>query len=157
MLRKKARHLKAYYTGEGKIIEEVLLNYRISEKENQKNQRKRISILRTKATIRKIENILNQLDIMDKPAVNVIGNDKQVEDIKRWIYANNIEKFAFKTVEYYNLVDSNSFVIASINQYGDLEFKPYGSESLYDVYHINGVLKIVTLRSKRLAEKKRGL
>lgn len=153
--RAKAELFKAYYNGDGKKLDEILLNYRVRESENQKNQRKRITISRTKHVTKQIENVLDQLDIMDKPAINIVCEKEEIRNIVgNWVYNNNISSYAFNAVKYHNLIDANSFMIAAVNKYGEVEFKPYTSDSLYDVYVVNGVLQVVTFVSTRKTKEK---
>lgn len=143
-----AIYQKKLYTGTGQ--DEILTTYRTKESDSQKLQRKRITITRTKHVVRQIENVLNQLDIMDKPAVSIITpNEKNKEYLEEYIYNNNLSSYAFDMVKYYNLIDANTYLCCRKNKYGDIEFKPITSENIYDVYSVNGVLKAVIFKFPR--------
>ena len=152
-----AAYQKAMYLGSGETLDKLLWEYRTKESDPQKKQRKRITISRSKHTIRQIENVINQLDTMDKPAINVIPvekDDPRADIMKEWIYNNNIASFCFEMVKYNNIVDANSFCVAGINEYNDLEFKVYPSSSVYDFYIVNGNLQYVIFQSERTVNKK---
>lgn len=149
-----AIYQKKLYTGKNQ--DEILTSYRIKESENQKNQRKRITITRTKHVVRQIENVLNQLDIMDKPAISILTkSDKARQYLNDYVYNNNIASFAFQMVKYYNLIDANAFLTCRQNEYGDIEFTPVLSSNLYDFYSVNGILKAVVFRFEREVNKEK--
>lgn len=145
---KDAAYQTLLYTGQGQ--DDILTEYRSKESTNQKNQRKRITITRTKHVVKQIENVLNQLDIMDKPAMSVITDNEKIKDeLTAYIYNNNLSTFAFDMVKYHNIVDANAFLICRENQYGDIEFVPTKSNNLHSVYSVNGVLKAVVFKYER--------
>jgi len=145
---KDAQYQKAIYTGEGQ--RSILLKYRERETENQKNDRERITISRTKHIAHQIENVLNQLDIMDKPAISVIHENDEVKDVlAKHIYDNNLNNLAFKFVKYYNIVDANTFLVCGYNRFGDIEFTPLTSDSVYDFYIVNDRIKWVIFQVER--------
>ena len=146
-----AEYQKAIYTGEGQ--KEILLKYRERESENQKKDRERITISRTKHIAHQIENVLNQLDIMDKPAISIIHeNEDRKAEITKYIYDNNINNLAFKFVKYYNIVDANTYLVCGLNKNGDIEFTAITSDSVYDFYIVNNILKWVVFRIERKFE-----
>jgi hypothetical protein len=149
---KKALFLNKIYTGEGQ--DEILLDYRKRESTPQKEDRKRITITRTKHVVRQIENVFNQLDFMDKPAIKVISKNERVEDsLNQYIYDNNLDSYAFSLVRYHNFVDANSFVVCREGELQDVEFKVVTSANLYDVFYSNGILKGVVFRFEREVDK----
>jgi len=95
-----AKYQKAIYTG--KEQDYILYEYRKAESDNQKKQRSRISITRTKHKGRQIENTINQLEVMDKPAIKVLHeNPEIVASLDSFIQKNNIKTLAFDYVKYY--------------------------------------------------------
>jgi hypothetical protein len=140
---------KKIYTGLDQ--EDIVTEYRKKESKNQKDQRNRITISRTKHVSRQIENILNQLDLLDKPSIDILheSNENIVDDIKTWIYNNNIDKLAFEFVKFNNLVDSNACIIAGLNEFEELEFTVYNSSQLYDIYVLNDFIKYVVFKIER--------
>jgi hypothetical protein len=149
---KKATLLKKIYTGEGQ--DEILLDYRKRESVGQKEDRKRITITRTKHIVKQTENVFNQLDFMDKPAIKVISKNERVsESLNQYIYDNNLDSYAFNLTRYYNLIDSNTFIVCREGEFQDVEFKVVTSSQLYDVYYSNAVLKGVVFRFERESEK----
>lgn len=143
-----ANNQLSYYTGKGQ--DKMLLSYRERETVEQKDQRKRLYIARTKHVIRTIENIYNQLDKMDKPAVNIVTeNDKVKSELENFIYQNNLDNLAFERVKYYNLVDANSFLTCRKTQFDDIIFQPVTSHNLYDFYFVNNKLKWVIFEFER--------
>ncbi|MFO0201992.1 MAG: hypothetical protein ACK528_02570, partial [Alphaproteobacteria bacterium] len=150
---KDAEYQKAIYTGEGQ--KDILLKYRERETENQKKDRERITISRTKHIAHQIENVLNQLDIMDKPAISIIHeNDNKRDELSKYIYDNNINNLAFKFVKYYNIVDANTYLLCGINKNEDIEFTPVTSQNVYDFYIVNDILKWVVFKIERKHDNK---
>lgn len=139
---KEAEFNKAMYTGEGQ--KEILLSYRKNELKEQKDQRERITISRTKHICRKIENIYDELKILDRAAVNITKDEDGKLDKK--IYELNIENLSFELVKYYNLIDSNAFVVFGVNDYQDIEFKVITSNMVYDYYINSGQLKFLIIK-----------
>jgi len=138
----------SYYTGQGQ--DKMLLSYRERESVEQKEQRKRLYIARTKHVIRTIENIYNQLDKMDKPAINIVSNNERFkEGLESYIYQNNLDSLAFQFVKFYNLIDANTFLTCRKNEYDDIVFHPVQSFNLYDFYFVNNQLKWVIFRFER--------
>lgn len=124
---------KAYYTGEK--LTELITKYRINETAKQKEQRDRITIKRTKHVCSQIENILDQLQTLDSPAINIdIDSESKKEQIEQILYNLNITEQAFNYVKYYNIVDPNSFLICSVNEFNEPEFDIVES---HDVYSFN--------------------
>jgi hypothetical protein len=148
-----AEYQRAIYTGEGQ--KDILLKYRERESVNQKKDRERITISRTKHIAHQIENVLNQLDIMDKPAISIIHEkDDVVDDLSKYVYDNNINNLAFKFVKYFNIVDANTYLVCGINKYEDIEFTAITSESVYDFYIVNDVLKWIVFKIERKYKEK---
>lgn len=149
-----AKYQKSLYSGNGQ--DEILLKYREKESINQKEQRKRITISRTKHITKQIENVLNQLDVMDKPAISVFSPNENVkEELSNYIYNYNIDNLAFELVKYYNLIDANAFLTCRQNQFDDIEFQPVESTNLYDYYIYNNVIKFVIFKFERMIANKR--
>lgn len=142
------------YTGLNQ--EEIVTKYRVKESKAQKDQRNRITISRTKHVTRQIENIINQLDLLDKPAIDILHetNENIVNDIKDWVYNNNIDKLAFEFVKHNNLVDANACIIAGLNEFEELEFTVYNSDAIYDIYVLNDYIKYIVFRVQRKAKDK---
>lgn len=65
----------------GKDLDEIITDYRKNESKNQKDQRKRITIGRSKHLIRQIGNVFDYLKMMDSPVSNIITTDKTYKDI----------------------------------------------------------------------------
>lgn len=137
------------YTGKGQ--EKIVTDYRAKESVNQKDQRNRITISRTKSYVRQIENILNQLDLLDKPAIDILHESKEdvVNDIKNWIYQNNIDKLAFEFVKHNNLIDANACIIGGLNEFEELEFIVYNVSNLFDIYVLNDQIKYICFKIER--------
>lgn len=149
---KDAEFQSSIYTGKNQ--DAILHEYRKRESNDQKAQRSRITISRTKHTARQIENVINQLDTMDKPAINVIHPNENIQDsLLSWIYNNNISSLAFDFVKYYNIVDANAFIIGGVNEFEELEFKAYPVSCVYDFHVVNKSLKYVMFTSKRTYDK----
>ena len=133
----------------GKNLDKVLFDYRKKETENQKEQRKRITIGRSKHLIRQIENVIDQLDIMDKPAINVIHTNENTSDsLLDYIYNNNINKLAFDWCKYYNLVDANCWIVCRQIE-DEVVFEEIHATNLYDLKTVNGAFKYVIFRFER--------
>lgn len=143
------------YTGLNQ--EDIITKYRIKESKPQKDQRNRITISRTKHKTRQIENIINQLDLLDKPAIDILHetNINAVNDIKEWVYNNNIDKLAFEFVKHNNLIDANACIVAGLNEYGDLEFMVYNSNLLFDIYVLNDYIQYVCFKIERQTKEKK--
>ena len=143
-----AKFNKAMYTGLGQ--KEWLLNYRKEETKEQKDQRERITRTKTKHICRKIENVFDELTVLDKAAKAIqTSNTKQQEDIENWIYNENLEAFAFETVKYWNLIDSNAFCVFGKNKYDDVEFSVIPSDMIFRYYVKSGQLQFVIIKIKR--------
>lgn len=133
----------------GKDLDKILFDYRKRETDTQKEQRKRITIGRTKHIIRQIENVIDQLDIMDKPAINVIHkNDNVSEQLLSYIYNNNIARLAFDWCKYYNLIDANTWIVCRQIE-DEVIFEEITSNNLYDLKTQNGKFKWVIFRFER--------
>lgn len=131
--RENGEKFKAFYTGEGTYIEKLIKDYRPNESDNQKIQRSRITIRRTKHVCYQIENILDQLQTLDKAAVNIkIENESHQKGLEDSIYEMNIESQAFNFVKLHNITDPNSFIIGSIDELGEVVFDVIGVESVID-------------------------
>lgn len=138
------------YTGEGQA--EMVTSYRIGESVPQKNQRVRITITRTKHILRQVENVLNQLDMMDSPAIKFISKKKNTqdeEDLDQYSYDNNMNSFAFETVKYYNIVDANAICTVGINSFDEIEFRIFDASEIYDSRTVNNILKWVIVKEER--------
>jgi len=133
----------------GKDLDKILFDYRKKETELQKEQRKRITIGRTKHIIKQIENVIDQLDIMDKPSINVIHNDDQVsQELLSYIYNSNINRLAFEWCKYYNIIDANTWVVCRQTN-DEVIYEVATSSNLYDVKIQNGKFKYVVFRFER--------
>lgn len=135
----------------GKDLDKILFDYRKRESIPQKEQRKRITIGRTKHIIRQIENMIDQLDIMDKPSINVVTQEKDEakrEELLNYIYNNNIQDLAFQYTKYYNLTDSNAFLICRMDK-ETVTFDVVESYHLYDLKILNNNYEYVIFRFKR--------
>lgn len=131
--RESGEKFKSYYIGEGDYIEKLIKEYRPKESDLQKEQRSRITIRRTKHVCYQIENILDQLQTLDKAALNVsIKNPNQKEQLQNDIYEMNIEAQAFNYVKLYNIIDPNAFMIGSIDKLGEIVFDIFGIENVID-------------------------
>lgn len=136
----------ALYTGVGQ--ESVLLNYRVMESEPQKKQRKRIYIPRTKHIVRQAENVLDQLDIMDKPSIKIIGkNENEVKDIEAWIYNNNIAALAYNYTKHANLIDANAILVCTESE-DNVSFKMIMVSDIIHIEVVNGVTDHIVVKSK---------
>lgn len=134
----------------GKNQDEIITNYRINESDNQKKQRKRITISRTKHIIRQIENVINQLANLDKPAIDVYHeNEAIIEDVKNFIYNNNLDKIAFEFIKHFNIVDANAFIVAGVNEVEEIDFVVYPSSAIFDMKVMNDNLKYVCFKLDR--------
>lgn len=144
-----AKLYNTFYTCDG--IDKIINEYRKAETDPQKLQRNRISIGRTKHLCRNIENVIDQLDIMDKPAINVISGQKNTENeerVRSWIYNDNINDLAFSYVKFYNMIDANTFIVC--RQDGeDIIFQPVQSGNLFDIKVVNKKIRYVIFRYKR--------
>jgi len=146
-----ARFQKAVYTGLNQDY--ILEQYRVLESEPQKAQRKRITTTRTKHTIRQAENVISQLEVMDKPSINVINESENIaEDLMSFIIKENINDLAFDFVSYYNMTDANAFVTCGENEFEEIEYKVIGVENLYDYRIVNKQLKLVIFQLPRKLE-----
>jgi hypothetical protein len=126
-IRKNAKMFLSFYTGEKQ--DDILLDYRKNENKDQKEQRKRIYIPRTKHICSQIENLLDQLHVLDTPAVSIKASSKE-EDINNIIYNNNLINQAFEFVKYYNIVDANALLVCGVDELGDIEFKAIQCENV---------------------------
>jgi hypothetical protein len=126
-IRDDAYLMKAYYTGKGQ--EAVLYDYRKNETKPQKDQRKRITIARSKAVMGNIENLLDQLHILDTPGIKITAKTKQ-DELKTIVYSQDVQELAFKYVKYYNLVDANAFLIGGVNELNEPEFSIIDSSNI---------------------------
>ena len=144
-----ARFQLAVYSGIGQDY--IVTDYRKSE---QKEQRLRITTTRTKHTSRQIENVIDQLEVMSKPAINVLCEDNQEaeEGIKQFITDDHISDLAFNFTKYYNMTDANAFLTCGENEHGDIEFNAIGVNNVYDYYMVNKKLKMVVFNSTRLTK-----
>lgn len=147
--RKDAQYYRIIYTGRNQ--KEILKNYRINETDIQKTQRYRISVNKTKALVGTIENVLDQLNLMDTPVINIIKeeyekDDPDIKDVENFIYENDIRDLAFKLTKYYNLVDANAFVTARINKFGDFVFDVVESSNVAGLYTANNMVKYVVFK-----------
>jgi hypothetical protein len=163
-IRRDADVFLAYYTGEGQ--DDILFDYRKSENKDQKNQRKRITIPRTKHVMGNVENLLDQLNILDTPAIRIKATSKE-EQLLNVVYDMDVAQMAFDYVKYQNLVDSNSFLVGGINELNEPEFTVIDSHNVlhfklkndrlqylitehksektlkeYRLYHQKGVIKL---------------
>jgi hypothetical protein len=145
---------KTWYYGSNQ--DEQITSYRERETKPQKDQRKRVSVKRSKHVIGKIENIINQLDIMDKPSTNVITkNDQQKELLEDWIYNNNISQLAFEFTKLYNIVDANSFVICRVDNEMNIQFKVTESANVWACSVMNANIQYVAFRYERQLQDKK--
>ena len=128
----------------GKNQDDILTNYRLKESDNQKAQRKRITKTRTKHVAKQIENILDQLRTLDKAAKVIEGKGKE-QDLKDYIYNNNIEKLAFEFVKYYNLTDANAYLVCGVNEHDDIIFTPVECKNIYEPLIINDNLRFLII------------
>lgn len=137
----------------GKELDKVLFDYRKNESDEQKKQRKRITIGRSKHIIRQVQNVIDQLDIMDKPAVNVLHkNDAIRENLLSYIYDNDINRLAFDWCKYYNLVDANAWIVCrQIND--EVVYEEIPCTNLYDIKVVNGAFRYVVFRFERMVGK----
>lgn len=90
--------------------------------------------------------------MMDEPMVNVIvkDNEKAEQDLLKEIYDNNLKDFAFENVKHYGaLIDANAFLKFSENKYGDVEFSIVTNDNLYDIYSVNGNIKVVIFKFEK--------
>lgn len=148
---KDAEFQKIIYTGEGQ--EKVLFNYRTKEDKNQKDQRKRISITRTKHVCNQAENLINWLQMMDTPMVKVLSegnNQKAVDELTTFIYDNNLIDLAFNKVKHFGaLLDANAYLKCAMNEYGDIQFQVLTIDNIYDIYQINDITKAICFKFVR--------
>lgn len=145
-----AKYQNKLYTGKGQ--EELITSYRIGESPSQKSQRVRITITHTKHMLRQIENVLNQLDMMDMPAMKFISKNKNIEDeaeLERYSYENNMNSFAFETVKFYNIIDANAICTVGVNSLDDIEFRIYESKEIHDSHTVNNIIKWVIVKEER--------
>jgi len=143
-----ARYQKAIYTGLDQDY--ILHEYRKRETKPQKEQRSRITATRTKHTTRKIENVINQLEVMEKPSIKILHNDEKVVNaLDVFIERNNISKLAFDYVKYYNITDSNAFVICGLNELEEVEYNTVSVNNIYDYKVSNKNLKYVVFKNTR--------
>ena len=146
---KDARFGKAVYTG---IDQEYILNeYRKKETKAQREQRNRITTTRTKHTANQIGNVIDQLELMSKPAINVIveGNEEAEKSLLQFINEDNISDMAFNYTKYYNMTDANAYLTCGINEDDEVEYKAVGVNNLYDYRMVNKQLKFVIFVSDR--------
>jgi hypothetical protein len=153
--RESAKMYKIIYTGKNQ--KDILKHYRILESDNQKDQRYRISINRTKALVGTIENVLDQLNLMDTPAINILKeeqkeDDKEIKDVENFIYENDIKDLAFKLTKYHNLVDPDAFVTARINEYDDFIFEVVSSSNVEAIYKANNIVKYVVFKFRSVSK-----
>lgn len=147
-----AKFQKAVYTGLGQ--EYILDQYRTKESKNQKEQRKRINISRTKHKSRQIENVIDQLEIMSAPSINVINPNKNIEkELNDYVYTECLSQLAFDYVKYYNLTDSMAFATCGVNEFDEIEYKVFEVNNIYDFKVTNKKLKLVVIKSERESSK----
>ena len=144
-----AKFQRNLYTG--KNLDDIITDYRTRESENQKKQRTRIAIGRSKNLIRQIENVFNYLSMLDNPNPDIIHKNEDVrKKLMSWVYNNNIVDYAFKTVKTYGgLIDANAYLVCGTNDEGELEFKVMKAANLYDIVHTNGLSSGVMFVTKR--------
>lgn len=137
---------RAIYSGKGH--DDIIFNYRKNESPEQKSQRKRIYIPRTKHIIKQIDNVLNQLNMMDSPTINIISKNEEARKfLLDYIYNYDLSDLAFNSVKNFGaLIDANAFIKFGENAYGDYEFKVVSCKNLYDFYVVNGKLKCVIFK-----------
>lgn len=146
---KDANYYRIIYTGKNQ--KEILKDYRTKESDIQKAQRYRISVNRTKALVGTVENVLDQLNLMDTPAINILKeeyekDDPEIKDVNDFIYENDIKDLAFKLTKYYNMVDPNAFVTARLNKMGDFVFEVVHSSNVAGIYTTNNLVKYVVFK-----------
>lgn len=149
---KDARFQRAVYTGQDQ--EYILSRYRTKESKTQVEQRNRITNTRTKHTARQIENVIDQLEVMDKPSIKVINEKEEIaRGVTDFIYDECLGQLAFDFVKYYNLTDANAFVVCGVNEYEEIEYRVLEVNNVYDYKTLNKKLKFVVFKSERKIEK----
>lgn len=138
-IQKLATFYTALYTGKGQ--EDILLNYRQSENDIQKKQRKRLTKTRTKHVIGNIENVFDKLRVIDKATINI-----KDERLLREIRERDIEDKAFEYVKYYNLTDPNAFIVFGQEE-DDYAFKIVKSSQIKDYQYDYDKLKYLWVKS----------
>lgn len=141
----KSNLYRQFYTGKGDFS--LLTQYRSKETDKQKAQRDRITIRRTVAVCHQIEHTLDKLQTLDKAAISIEARTKE-DELKDYVYSNNINKVAFNFVKFYNIVDPNSFLIAGMNEFNELEFNPVTSGSIFDYRIKNDTLEYLVINEK---------
>lgn len=125
---------KQFYTGKNDY--ELLTLYRKLETVPQKDQRDRITIRRPKSVCHQIEHTLDKLQTLDKAVINIsLEGEKEttkLTDLNKFIYENNISQQAFDFVKYYNMIDSNAFLVCGLNDFSAPEFKVIESFNVFD-------------------------
>mgnify|MGYP000997075885 CR=1 FL=1 len=149
---KDARFQLAVYSGIDQDY--IVTDYRKGESKPQQEQRLRITTTRTKHTSRQIENVIDQLEVMSKPAINVLcdDNEEAEEGVKAFINDESISDLAFNFTKYYNMTDANAFLTCGENEHGDIEFNAIGVNNVYDYYMVNKKLRMVVFTSTRLTK-----
>lgn len=145
-IKKKAELYKQIYTGQNDY--DLLTSYRERESEAQKKQRDRITIRRTVAVCHQVEHTLDKLQTLDK-AVNNISAKTKEDELKEYVYNENISKVAFNYIKHYNIVDPNAFIIAGINEFGEKEFEAVTSASVIDFKIKNDRLIYLVIKEKK--------
>jgi len=145
---KSAKLQKTWYSGIDQ--ESQIESYRTRETKPQKDQRNRVGVRRSKHVIAKAENIINQLEIMDKPSKNVFcQNETAKKEIEDWIYNNNIAKIAFEYTKLYNIIDANSFVVCRVDENENVQFKVTESSNVWALKVTNSNIEYVIFRYER--------
>lgn len=146
----KALMNESLLNGQGIYIEQILKNYRTKETKAQKEQRLRLSIGRSKHIINRVTNVINQLDIMDKPALNVLSEIETHTDMMLdWVYDNNINELAFSMVRDANIIDANRYVICRIDENNEVVYQTIRCENIFDIKVVNGQVRAIVFRFKK--------
>lgn len=141
-----AKYYEMLYTGT--IDEKILFAYRDSESEEEKKQRKRLYIGRSKHVISGIENVLDSLATLDTAAINVTIQSKpdQEKTVYDWIWENNIEQQAYTYVKISSLVDANSVIVAGLDEDGILCFEHIPCSLIIECKIVNDKVKKLVIR-----------
>lgn len=134
----------AFYSGENQ--DKILNKYRSLETDGQKKQRARVSIARTKHVVSQVENIIDQLQTLDTPAIFIGVKNEVNEELTELSYNLNINQRAFEFVKYYNLVDANAFVVFSEDEFGEPTFDIIESKDVFGFKIKNDRVEYLTVK-----------
>jgi hypothetical protein len=140
-----AKLYRSIYSGKDQA--DFITQYRVKESLTQKDQRKRITLTKTKHVAGQIDTCLDLLQTFDKAAKIIEGGNDAIK-LKDYIYQNNIEKVCYEHVKYYNLTDANAYLICGKNKYDDIVFTPVRSENVLFSYVVNDNLRYLVIQRK---------